>query len=156
MASDPDGGGPFMSGYDADFKEPVLIDRDDDGIAEPLRREFPPVLVPCQLEPEAFATLRMASSGNAPRSEFVLIFHFRDLERLGLVDATTGDALIRSSDRLVAIRDRAGALVQAIRSPPGLYVTESRPIGFGLHRAHPRRNLLLVTFQDRPAIRSYA
>jgi hypothetical protein len=156
MASDPDGPGALLSGYDADFKEPVLIDRDDDGVAEPLRREFPQVLVPCQVEPEAFATLRMSSSGNAPRSEFNLVLHFRDLERLGLVDPATGDALIRPSDRLSAIYDRQGELVQAIRTPPGLYVTESRPIGFGLHRARPHRNLLLVTFQDRPATRSFS
>jgi hypothetical protein len=37
----------------------------------------------------------------------------------------------------------------AIRTPPGLYATEARPIGFGLHMARPHRNLLLVTFGDR-------
>jgi len=45
-------------------------------------------------------------------------------------------------------------LVQAVRTPPGLYVTEARPIGFGLHRRRPSRNLLLVSFQDRAAARS--
>jgi hypothetical protein len=39
--------------------------------------------------------------------------------------------------------------VQEIRTPPGVYITESRPIGFGLNLARPSRNLLLVTFEDR-------
>ncbi|NVJ28865.1 hypothetical protein HUW62_47535, partial [Myxococcus sp. AM011] len=67
-----------------------------------------------------------------------------------------GDALIRPSDRLGALYDVTGALVQAVRTPPGLYVTEARPTGFGLHRRRPRRNLLLVTFNDRPQARGLA
>jgi hypothetical protein len=152
---DPDGAGPLASGYDPDFKEPVLVDADDDGVAEPYRRERPPVRVPCQVEPEALEALRMTAIGNTPRSNIDLVFHFRDLERLDLVDATTGDALIRPSDRLGALYDVAGNLVQAVRTPPGLYVTEARPSGFGLHRQRPRRNLLIVTFQDRPAARGF-
>jgi hypothetical protein len=150
------GPGSHASGYDADFREPVLMDADDDGLAEAFRREFSPVRVPCQVEPDAFESLRMTSSGNSPRTSFELVFHFRDLERLGLVDAATGDALIRPSDRLGALYDVTGALVQAVRTPPGLYVTEARPTGFGLHRRRPRRNLLLVTFNDRPQARGLA
>jgi hypothetical protein len=150
---DPDGAGPLTGGYDPDFREPVLVDANDDGIAERLRREHPPVRVPCQVEPEAFAALRMTPNGNAPRSELALVFHFRDLERLGLIDAARGDALIRVGDRLGALYDVAGNLVQAIGTPPGLYVVEARPIGFGLHRTKPSRNLLLTTFSDRPEAR---
>jgi len=155
MASvDPDGPGPLTSGYDPDFKEPVLVDQDDDGIGERVRQEHPPVRVPCQVDTKAFEELRMFASGNAPRSRIDLVLHFKDLERLGLVDPATGDALVRPGDRLGAIYDKAGALVQEVRTPPGLYVTEARPIGFGLNMVRPRRNLLLVTFEDRqPAAR---
>ena len=31
----------------------------------------------------------------------------------------------------------------------GLFVREARPLGFGLGRSRPQRNLLLVTFEDR-------
>jgi hypothetical protein len=55
------------------------------------------------------------------------------------VDAASGDALVRPGDRLAALYDKAGALVQAVRTPPGLYVTEARPTGFGLNMARPRR-----------------
>ncbi len=153
-AVDPDGAGPLSSGFDPDFKEPVLIDADGDGVAEPFRREHPPVRVPCQVEPDAFQALRMAAAGNTPESSIDLVFHFRDLERLGLVDPSSGDALIRPSDRLGGLYDVEGRLVQAVRTPPGLYVKEARPIGFGLNRRRPHRNLLLVSFEDRPAART--
>jgi hypothetical protein len=151
-AADPDGAGPFASGYDPDFRESVVVeaDGDGDGVGTPLRREHAPVRVPCQVETKIVEELRATGAGNAPRSRVDLVFHFRDLERLGLVDPETGDALVRPGDRLAAIYDRTGALVQAVRTPPGLYVTEARPVGFGLGMARPHRNLLLVAFEDRP------
>ncbi len=141
-------------GYDADFKEPALLDPDGDGLSDVFRREHPPIRVPCQVEPEALNSLRMTPSGNTPASSLDLVFHFRDLERLGLVDVTTGEALIRASDRLGGLFDTEGQLVWAVRTPPGLYVTEARHAGFGLSRRRPRRNLLVVSFSDRPAGRS--
>lgn len=146
---DPDGPGPLTSGLDPDFLEPVRVDRDDDGIGEPGRHERPPVRVPCQVEPEVLEALRMLPGGQSPRGELRLVLHFRDLERLGLVDLATGVALLQPGDRLGALRDRQGALVQAYRDPPGMYVTDTKATGFGLGRARPRRNLLLVTFEAR-------
>ncbi len=146
---DPDGAGPLAGGYDADFKEPVVVDQNDDGVGERVRAEHAPVRVPCQVDTKVFEELRMFASGNAPRSRVDLVFHFKDLERLGLVDGASGDALIHPGDRLSGLYDKAGALVQAVRTPPGLYVTEARPSGFGLNMARPRRNLLMVTFEDR-------
>jgi hypothetical protein len=135
-------------GYDADFKEPALLDTGD-AIGARVRREHPPVLVPCQVESDAFDTLQMFAAGNSPRSHLRLVFHFAHLERAGLVDPATGTALIRVGDRLGAIFDSAGELVQSVRTPPGLYVTEARPIGFGLFLPRPRRNLLLASFDER-------
>ena len=96
---DPDGPGPLQGGYDPDFKESVLVDLDGDGIGAPIRKEHPPVHIPCQVEPQVFDELRMFASGNTPRSSIDLVFHFKNLERMGLVDGATGDALIRASDR---------------------------------------------------------
>lgn len=146
---DPDGAGPLVSGYDPDFKEPVLVDTNDDGIGERIRKEHPPVRIPCQVEPDAFEAMQEYASGNSPRSRVRLVVHFADLERMGLVDPGSGDAMIRVGDRLGAIYDLGGALVQAVRTPPGLFVTEAKPMGFGLNLPRPRRNLLLVTFEDR-------
>ena len=135
-------------GYDDDFKEPALLDTGN-AIGERVRREHPPVRLPCQVESEAFEALQSFAAGNSPRSHARLVFHFSHLERAGLVDVATGDALLRVGDRLGAIFDSTGGLVQAIRTPPGLYVTEARPTGFGLFMPLPRRNLLLVSFDDR-------
>jgi hypothetical protein len=135
-------------GYDDDFKEPALLDVGE-AIGRRVRREHPAVRLPCQVESDTFEALQMYAAGHSPRSHLRLVFHFTHLERAGLVDAATGDALVRVGDRLGAIYDAAGTLVQSIRTPPGLYVTEARPIGFGLFMPRPRRNLLLVSFDDR-------
>ena len=129
---------PQGTSYDPDFDEPV----------GPGRGELPPVRVRCQVEPRSLEEVQMRLAGNAPRSRLQLVFHFRDLEALGLVETSTGEAAIRPGDRLGALYDVSGTLVQTIRTPPGLYVTEARPIGFGLGR-RPQRNLLGVTFESR-------
>jgi len=85
-------------------------------------------------------------TGNSPNSRVVLVFHFQDLERMGLVDAASGEARLRVNDRLVAIHSVRGQLVQAVRTPPGLFATEVQPQSFGLGLS---LNLLLVTFEER-------
>ena len=144
-AADPDGPGPLTSGYDSDFKETLVLPGTG-GSGQDARREKPPIRIPCQVEVGTFEALQQLASGASPNSKVTLVFHFRDLERMGLVDPATGDALLRVNDRLVAIRDLAGNLVQAIRTPPGLYATEVQPQSFGLGLC---RNLLLVTFEER-------
>ncbi len=131
--------GPLTGGYDPDFKEPVRVDRDDDGIGESARREHSALRVPCQVEPAVFDRLRMFATGASPEARIDLVFHYQDLERLGLVDR------IHNGDRLGAIFTTAGELVLLA---PDLFVTEVRPAGFGLGG---RRNLLLVTFERRAA-----
>ncbi len=143
-AADPDGPGPLTSGYDPDFKETVVLPTPAGG--QDARREQPPIRLRCHVEIGTFEALQQLASGAAPNSKVTLVFHFRDLEQLGLIDPGTGDVLLRVNDRLVAIRDLAGNLVQAVRTPPGLYATEVQPQSFGLGLC---RNLLLVTFDER-------
>ena len=143
-AADPDGPGPLASGYDPDFKETIVLE--EAGARRDARDEMPPIRLPCQVEVGAFEALQQLAAGSSPGAQVTLVFHFRDLERMGLVDPPSGDALLRVNDRLVAIRDLTGALVQAVRTPPGLYATEVQPQSFGLGRA---RNLLLVRWEPR-------
>lgn len=143
-AADPDGGGPLVTGYDPDFKETLVLE--EAGQRRDARQEMPPIRIPCQVEVGAFEALQQLAAGNSPNSQVALVFHFRDLESMGLVDPETGDALLRVNDRLVAIRDMAGNLVQAVRARPGLYATEVQPQSFGLGRA---RNLLIVRWEER-------
>jgi hypothetical protein len=135
---------------DPDFREPIALDLDEDGIGEVARSELPEVRIPCQVEPQTFEQLRMLPSGRAPRTSLDVVMHFRDLERIGLVDRD-GRARIGSGDRLSGIYTLDGELVLPVRTPPGLFVTEARPTGFGLGLGRARRNLLLVTFSDRAA-----
>lgn len=136
-------------GFDPDFHEPVVVDHDGDGIGERRRLELPAVRIPCQVEPKTMDDVQMYAAGNSPRSKLQLVMHFRDLERLELVDPASGVARVVPGDRLGALQTRGGELVQRFIDPPGLFVTEARPIGWGLHTTRPRRNLLLVTFEDR-------
>lgn len=133
---------------DPDFREPLQFDADDDGLGESVRLELPAVRIPCQVEPQVFEELRLLPAGRAPRSSLDLVLHFRDLERLGLVDAS-GRARIEVGDRLSGIYTLGGELVLPVQTPPGLYVTEARPIGFGLGLGRAHRNLLLVTLSER-------
>lgn len=146
---DPDAAGPLTSGYDDDFKEPVVFTAASTRTSA--RKEKAIVSIPAQVETGGgvdapFEAMRQVLGGDSPDSRVVLVFHFKDLEQLGLVDPTTGEALVRKGDRLHAIRTMAGVLVQTIRTPPGLYVVQAAPAGFGIGL---RRNLLLVTLEDR-------
>lgn len=144
-AADPDSVGPLTSGFDPDFRETVVVPAGD-GRGIDARKEKPPLRIPCQVEVGTFEALQALASGNSPNSRVTLVFHFRDLEQMGLVDPGTGEALLRINDRLVAVHDLSGNLVQAVRTPPGLYATEVQPQSFGLGLS---RNLLVVSFQQR-------
>jgi hypothetical protein len=145
-AADPDGAGPKTSGYDPDFREPVVLPSSDK-LGTSARAEKTMIQVPGQFgSTDSFADLQEAATGNLSPTEFVVLFHFRDLEAAGLVETTTGNAKIKIGDRMNAVYDyKAGTLIQTIRNPPGAFVFKAKPI-FGLHN---RRNLLEVHFRSR-------
>lgn len=141
----PDDAAELPSGFDDVFKEPIVITATD-GTRDEVRKERL-IYVPCQVEDHAFMAQRMTLAGNNADSRLNLVFHFRDLERLKLVDPETGTARITPNDRLVEIRSYCcKRLVQRIPNPPGLYATQALPSSFTLGG---QRNLLVVTFQER-------
>lgn len=132
------------SGYDPDFRTTKVTY--PGGVRTSSRVELPSVKLPCQVEDNLWGTQRQTAAGNAPDTKLVLVFHFRDLERLSLVDPATGDALIRVNDRLVGIYDyNTQALIQIVRPDTQVFATEVKPV-FGLGM---KRNLLIVTFDER-------
>lgn len=137
-AADPDGIGPLTSGYDDDFKEPVVLS--DGSIA----RVETFVRLPCQVMPKTNEMINMGLSGDSPQNEITLVFHFKDLEKASMIDSTTGLPDIRLNDRLNAIYDRNGKLVQTFDDLT--YVLHSKPDAFGLGYS---RNLLKVLFKCR-------
>ena len=145
-AADPDGDGPLASGYDEDFREPIRIPTPEEQTGTCARTEKPLIKLRCQVEPATFEALRQFNTGAVPDRSITLIFHFRDLERVGLVEPATGNPLLRVNDRLVAISDLQGNVVQTVRNPPGLFATEVQPRSFGIGLC---RNLLLVKYDER-------
>ena len=133
-------------GYDSTFQEPEIVPTDD-GVGVIGRVESDPIIVPGQFyTQEEFLYLQMMANGNAAQADVRIVFHFRDLEREGLVEETTGLAKIKVGDRISAVYDKKGVtLIQAIPTPPGLYVIQANPL-FGLGSS---RNLLACHFKSR-------
>lgn len=133
------------AGYDADFKTTKVSY--PAGVRTSSRRELAAVRLPCQVEIGQWHAQRVMLSGNAPDTRLTLVFHYRDLEAAGLVDAETGEAKIRVNDRLAGIYDsRTGEVTQKLPGE-GVYATEVQQAAFGIGR---RKNLLVVIFEDRP------
>lgn len=143
-AADPDGAGSLESGFDPDFREPVMLDASTSS-----RKEKTAIKVLCQVEEETEAELDQRAAANDPTWKMRFVFHFEDLEAAGLVDPATGRALIKLNDRASAIYTADGVLEQKLDTMGGggLYCTEARPSSFGLSGG--RRNLLVTTFARR-------
>ena len=137
--------GPAVSGYDPDFKEPVLSGPAVHGMGVDQRQEKAPIQVPAQVEFGPFEKLRQAYSGNLPDSRVVLVLDFDDLSRLNLIDPGTNETLLRANDRVVSISNGNGQVIESFPNPPGLFVTELRP-GYGLDAD---RNILLAFCNER-------
>lgn len=158
--ADPDGtltdtaASPITSGYDDIFREPVAIKRDTDNDGAPndedrtgiVHRVETCIQVPAQIHPESFDQLQQLMTGANHSAVFELWFHYRDLERLNLVNPDNGKPLINNNDRLHRIYDCDGNLIEEIGDPPGLYATQVQSRGFSFGRS---RNILVVLFNER-------
>lgn len=133
-------------GYDPVFQEPTLV-ATDDGVGTIGRIESAPIMVPGQFyTQEDFMYLQMVANGNLAQADVRVVFHFKDLENLGLIEPATGTAQIKVGDRLGAVYDKKGVtMIQEIPNPPGLFVIQANPL-FGLGS---NRNLLAVHFKSR-------
>ncbi len=140
--------GPVSSGFDEDFRTVVKVSVGNEQVGTSQRQEGALIQIEAQIDAEEFERLEMMLSGDSPNSRFRLILHFKELERLGFVDAD-GRATFKKGDRLHRILDKKGNLVQTIPNPPGLYVQQAMPRGWGLGGSNPKRNLLFLDFQER-------
>ena len=124
------------SGYDPDFKEPIVFDDVPDFGDEPKRAtglvELPPLRVPCQVEPINVDALNQTAAGDMPRSSLQLVVHRADLERLKLIEPSTREVAINVNDRVSGIEQPGRPNVYTQKFPePGLFVTEIAPASFG-------------------------
>lgn len=147
-AADPDDAGPLTSGYDDDFREPAMVAPASSSADAELNRKEVVTTFKAQIGQDQNEALQMMVTGLSPSNRMTLVFHYRDLERAGMVSLTTGRPVLRApGDRLHAIRNiRTGALITEFPPRPGLYATEVKDSGFGLGT---NRNLCIVTFEER-------
>lgn len=124
------------AGYDDVLREPVLVDSDGDGVGEPRRREIL-VSLPAQISTASWEQLRLSAGGLAPESEIAICFDRDDLDEAGLIDVSTGESVLRLSDRLVSIEDMDGVPIITFPNDPNedhyrtpLQATSVRPTGF--------------------------
>lgn len=127
-ADDPDGAGPLTGGYDDDFDE-ILVFTTPAGVREEARVDEPSVFIPCNVASESWEALAQMAAGNSPQSKVEIIVHRRDLEAMDLINGDTGELLIRTSDKLVSLRDECKRYVYLFRAP--LFVVQVAP-SFGI------------------------
>lgn len=139
--------GPPNPGYDAEFREPVRVPDLTERGSHSARREKASIFIQCQVRTPEDKKQTMAGAGDLSATAVTLVFHFSDLERLGLVDGTTKEPNLRVNDRLVAITRRNGDKVRTFANPPGMFAAHLRESGWGL--SNLSRNLLVVDFVDR-------
>jgi hypothetical protein len=144
-AANRDGTSPLAEGgFDPIFREPIKLPTSTgQGPGRTARAEHPLIRVDAQIESGTFDKLRAFFGGNSPDSRIAIVVHYRSLEAAGMID-TDGTAKIRIGDRLNAIYDRSGNLVQAITNQ--LFVVEAQPDSYGIGQS---RNLLIVFFESR-------
>ena len=124
------------SGYDSDFREPIVYD-DALGVGSETERqatriEYPPVRIPCQVEPVRFERLYQRFPGDRPDSNILLVMHRMDLLRISMIDPDTNAPRITTNDRVSHLESfaRPGVMTQKLKDP-GLYVFEVQPASFG-------------------------
>lgn len=149
-AADPDGAGPLESGYDDEFREPVMVppvDQTSSGRGS-VRRVETIHTFRAQIEDDSDQAVQMAASGNNPSNTLGLVFHFKDLEAVGAVQVASGKPIIKAPGaRLISISNpRTGQLIESFEESPGYWAVQAKSMGYGLG---PDRNLLLVVFQER-------
>jgi len=131
------------SGYDPVFR---VTRRVPDGTWEGTSvKQYTTVTLKAQVSNEQYDDLAALINGNELQHLVNLVFHFKDLVRVGMVDAVTGVARIRVDAQLTAYRNRRGILIQDIAAM-NMFAVEARPVAFGIGES---RNLLQVRFDTR-------
>lgn len=145
-STDPKGDSTVDAGYDPDFREPIKLPAgNNQGPGTTARREKPVLYLPCQVEVPKMDQAMIAAGGTISKTSLNLVFHFADIEALGLLDAR-GRPTIRLQDRLGAIYTMSGAL-QRDFTETEMFATEIQENSYGLSAGV--RNLLIVTFDVR-------
>jgi hypothetical protein len=131
-------------GYDPEFGEAKRVNNSTQ-LGSPSRREQAALRLTCQLDrdPEWDSDI-LTRGGHMKEAAILIVLFLADLETAGLVDGN-GNPKIYAGDRVGAIEDLNGNLVQTFVNPPGMFVSETEQIGYGLAAfGVPRHNLFVL------------
>jgi len=135
-------------GYDPEFGEPRRVNNVTQ-LGAASRRELAALRLPCQMDrtPD-FDSDTMTRGGHMKIGKIEIILHMPDLESAGLLDSE-GQPKLYSGDRVGGIEDRNGAVVWTFANPPGMFVEETEPQGYGLAAfGVPKFNLFVLKCQS--------
>lgn len=130
--------------FDDDFDEPEIPNTGDE-LGTPVRTEQPEIKVPAQIATFSHERLaQMPHGGSLETPNLELTFHFRDLKKLGLLEAD-GKPKIQRGTRCVRIESKAGVTLYDYALPEGMFVTGAR------HSGHMggQPNLWVCTLSER-------
>ena len=137
--------GEPTSGFDDVLQEPVRYT--SGGVTQTPRQDMTEVIIPCQCETKSYEELQMVFTGNDPVTRDVFVLHRRDLANLNLIDATTGNCVLKAGDRIVRQQKATGQVVRTWQKP--LYIYQVLP---GSHGMGPDDyDLHMVYTTHRPA-----
>ena len=142
-------------GYDPEFQV-VRRTRDGSQLGASSRVELPGVMVPAQIMVKAWGGNQPRPTGHEDDFDLSLTLHRMDLERLDLIDPTTGQPMLTMGDRIGGIYRLDGVLVELFPDPPGMFVVETERAGVGMAAfGTPELNLLYLHCQliDKSEIR---
>lgn len=131
------------TGYDDVWREPKKTSAGTGPGVSALRYKTE-VLVPAQVEIGTFEKMQMFFAGNNPSTRMSIVIHLKWLEDNGYIDSVGAAIIPRISDKLTAISDPDGNLVQTFREP--FFCVEAQATGYGFGR---RRNLVVGFFECR-------
>jgi hypothetical protein len=121
--------GPYTGasgGYDQTFREPRVFDKANARQESTLY--LPAVRVPCQVEVADFERLQQLFQGDVPTTALTLVLSRIDLERLGLIDTSTGRPVFNVNDKVTQF-ERFGKIIRTFVEP--LYVWQVQPASWG-------------------------
>jgi hypothetical protein len=142
------------SGYDPDFKEPIVFDDQPNVGSTPVRTtgrlELPAIRVPCQVEPINVERLRQTNVGDSPDSSLQLVVHRMNLVELKLIDPTTRELALKVNDRVSGIEqeNRPGVYTQKFPGQ-GLFIQEIQPASFGFGPEGYDLHLILLAEREK-------
>ena len=131
--------------FDPDYREPRIPDSNANQLGKAVRTEQPEFKIRAQVATITHQRLAQQEHGGAQDTpNLELTFHFRDLDKLGLLESD-GRPKIQIGTRVARIENKAGKVLFDYPLPEGMFITATRHSGHMLGQA----NLWVCTLADR-------